>query len=108
LAALQDIDADNSPLFFTLNLSQIFGSWFVTEVSIKIVIFYDTPPMFGSLKRFWKKLLFTSSTMETKVAVLRNTVTLFVTLEAVTTQDAVIFKNMGALLFFCIRLIPQQ
>jgi len=45
-----------------------------------------------------------------KVAVLYNAVTLFVTLEAVTNQGTIIFKNMGALLvfFFCIRLIPQQ
>jgi len=64
------------------------------------VIIYDTPPMFGSLKSFWKKLLPPSSILEIKVAVLRNTVTLFVKPEAVTSQNAVILKNMGALLSF--------
>ena len=68
------------------NFIQLFGSLFVTEVSIKIVIIYDKPPMFGSLKILWKKLLPTSSTLETNVAVLLNDVTLFVTIEAVTTQ----------------------
>lgn len=74
------------------------------------MIVYDTPPMSSSMKRFWKKLLPKSSTLEMKVAVLYNAVTLFVTLEAVTNQGTIIFKNMGALLvfFFCIRLIPQQ
>jgi hypothetical protein len=57
LAALQDIDAGNSPLLFIFNLAQIFGSLFVTAVSIKIVmIIYDTTSMFGSLKGFWKKI----------------------------------------------------